>query len=887
MISLRSIAAPLVALLLSLESVAAASELSESRVCRYCGRTHGAVPMPGELTTPSGRQYAPDREVDVLHIKLDVTPNFKEHTLSGTATIEFAPISKPLTSLRLDAIDLDVREVRSSHEVRDHSNDGKSITIVFKEPIEVGAKAHVLVEYSAEPVQGFYFRTPDMNLPETDTHCWTQGEPHEARRWFPSFDYPNERSTTEIICHVPEEMTVISNGRLVGEQEEADGMKAVHWRMEKPHVTYLICLVAGHLEKLEAKHRDVPLGFYTQPSRAKYAANAFRDTQDIMAFFEKEIGVPFPWPKYDQVTCADYHWGGMENTTITTLTQRTIMADETENVRTSRSLDAHEMAHQWFGDYVTCKDWSHLWLNEGFATYYALLHERHQAGQDAFNYGLYLDARDDILPNSRDLRPIVYRGYKDPGEQFDFRNYPKASWVLHMLRNKVGEDLYRQAIHTYLKRHALAEVETEDLREAFEEVTGQTLDQFFDQWVYHGGLPELKVTYRWLAEEKQAHVTVEQTQETSDKVLLFELDTVLRFIADGKTIDEKITINGRRHDFYITLPKEPEIVRFDPDYTILAKVAFEKPDKMLRAQLKNKEDGIGRVLACAELSERKTKANVEALREALNNDRFYAVRGEAAAALRKIHTPEAIAALVDSKEQPDARARHRIAEELAKCYHEKAHKRLLEIIDQEKNPAIVAAALGGLANYQGKESSAAVRAALKSDCWSDDPVGAALAIVPEMNDPSLAKDVMRTIEQREQELTSAAVATGMTSLAKISPRGRRQQAAFDFLVGYLNHPRQVLRGAAISALGELKDPAARARLEPIAADERDKHLARLAQGALERLDDQTRLVPEEVRDLRREVRELRERQEKLQKSLDELKGKSKAKKDKSDSAAAK
>jgi aminopeptidase N len=887
MSSLRLAAAILAAALLFVGSLAAANEFGHGgNVCRYCGRVHQVVPMPGDLATANGRQYAPDREVDILHIKLDVTPNFKEHTVAGTARIEFTPISKPLKSLRLDAIELDVRDVRASRDVRDHSNDGKSITIVFDEPIDVGAKAHVEIEYSAEPVQGLYFRTPEMKLPESDTSCWTQGEPHEARHWFPSFDYPNERSTTEIICHVPNDMTVVSNGRLVDEKGEPDDMKAVHWRMDKPHVTYLICMVAGYLEKLEAKHRDVPLGFYTQPSRAKYAANAFRDTQDIMAFYEKEIGVPFPWPKYDQVTCADYHWGGMENTSITTLTQRTIWADETENIRSSRSLDAHEMAHQWFGDYVTCKDWSHLWLNEGFATYYSLLHERHQFGQDAFNYGLYLDARDDIFPQGKDLRPIVYREYKDPGEQFDFRNYPKGSWVLHMLRNKVGEDLYRQAIHTYLKRHALSAVETEDLREAFEEVTGETLDKFFDQWVYHGGVPELKVTYRWLAEEKQAHVTVEQTQETNDKVLLFELETVLRFMADGKATDERITIDGRRHDFYVTLPAEPEIVRFDPRYTILAKVKFEKPDKMLRAQLKNKEDGIGRVLACEVLAEGKSKANVAALQEALNSDEFYAVRGEAAAALRKIHTREAIAALAESKEQPDARVRYRIAEELAECYHEDAHKRLTEITDEEKNPAVVAAALRGLVHYQGKESSAAARKALASETWANEPVRSAFIIARDLNDPSLAKDLMQAIREREQQLDPRDVIEGMLSLAKISQRGRRQDAAFEFLAKYLNHPRQVLRGAAIQALGELKDPAARERLEPIAADDRDNYLARLAQAALKRLDDEIRLVPEEVRDLRREVRELRESHEKLQKSLDELKSKAAAKKEKTSKAAA-
>jgi aminopeptidase N len=867
----KSLATVCILALLFAASASSASELQN--VCRYCGRMHHAAPLLGELSTANGRQYAPDRQVDVLHIKLDVTPNFENHTVAGTATLRFAPISKPLESLRLDAVKLDVRDVHSSHEVRDYSDDGDSITVVFKEPVPVGAEASVEIEYSAEPVQGLYFRTPDMGFPKSDTHCWTQGEPHEARHWFPAFDYPNERSSSEIICHVPRDMTVVSNGRLIDEKDEADGKKAVRWLQEKPHASYLICMIAGHLEKLEDKHGDVPLGFYTQPSKAKYAANAFSDTADIMAFFEKEIGVAYPWEKYDQATCADYHWGGMENTTITTLTQRTIYADETENVRSSRSLNAHEMAHQWFGDYVTCKDWSHLWLNEGFATYYALLYEEHKFSRDDLLYGLYLDARDDVFIQPKDLRPIVYREYKDPGEQFDFRNYPKASWVLHMLRSQLGTDLYREAIQKYLKRHALSDVETEDLREAFEEVSGLPLDKFFDQWVYHGGLPSLKVTYRWLAKEKTAHVTVEQTHENSDDVLLFELQTDMRFIVDGKSIDKPIKIDGRRHDFYFQLPAEPQVVRFDPEYALLARVTFEKSDKLLRAQLKSEQDAMGRVLACDELAERKTKANVAALREALNNDSFFGVRNEAAAALRKIHTREAVSALVESTDQPDARVRYRVAEELAKCYHDDVAEQLTEIIDAEKNPAIVAAALRGLVHHQGKAASAAARKALESQSHSNEPVRSALIIIRDLNDASLAEDVMRTLKSRDQELDPRDVTEGMLSLAKISQRGRRQEAAFNFLVDYLNHPRQVLRGAAIQALGELHDPAARELLEPIAANEHDKYLARTAKTALEALDKETQLVPAEVGELRREVRELRKSQDKLQKSIDELKAK--------------
>ena len=867
---------PLLALVAALATLPPLAISAEHRhTCRYCqARAALADPPPAS----NGRQYAPDRQVDVQHIKLDVTPDFKRQTVAGTATVRFAPIAKPVKTLRLDGAYLDVSAVRSKQTVSNFSADDESVSIVFEEPIAVGEEVEVEIDYSAEPVEGLYFRTAKMGLPEGDDHCWTQGEAHEARHWFPCFDYPNERSSSEIICHIPKEMSVVSNGRLVGETEEDGGMKRVHWLQEKPHVSYLICMIAGNLEKLEKKHRDVPLGFYTQPSKAKHAARAFGDTADIMEFYEAEIGVPYPWDKYDQATCADYHWGGMENTTITTLTQRTIYSDATENIRSSRSLDAHELAHQWFGDYITCKDWSHLWLNEGFATYFALLYDGHKFGKDEFNYGLYLDARDDIFPNGKDQRPIVYRDYKVPHDQFDFRNYPKASWVLHMLRCELGEERFREAIHTYLQRHALHDVVTDDLRQVLEEVSGLPLDRFFDQWLYHGGLPELKIAYKWLPEEKLAHVTVEQTQPTNEKVLLFDLSTKLRFIVDGKEIDEPIKISDRRQDFYVKLPAEPQVVRFDPEYTLLAKVEFKKSDKLLEAQLANEEDAIGRILACEELADRKTQAAVTALKKTLNSDKFHGLRCAAATALRKIRTEAAVAALVDSVVQDDARVRRQVIEELGKAHRDAAGKQLLTTIDKEKNPAIVAAALRGLANYQGEKASAAAKAALQSDVWGNEPVGAAFMVIRDLNDPALAADVMETIKAREADLDPRDISEGMVTVAKLSQKGRRKQAAYDFLVEYLNHPRQTLQASAIRALGELHNPAARELLQPIAASDNNKVLSSAAAAALVELDKETPLVPAEVGELRREVRELLESQEKLQKKLDELGGKADAKK---------
>ena len=875
--------AVLAALIVTILRVSPAPAVEHAQICRYCRQ----LAVDGEAGTPQAvRRYAPDRQVDVQHIKLDITPDFDRETVSGTATLHFAPISEPLVSLRLDAVNLDVAGVRSSHKIRDWSGSSEKLTIVFDQAVPVGHDAWVEVDYSAEPVEGLYFRTPAKGLPAEDIHVWTQGEPHEARHWFPCFDYPNERSTTEVVCHVPRDMTVVSNGKLIGEQNDKDGnLKGVHWRQDKPHVSYLICFVAGRLEKLEGKHGNTPLAFYTQPSKARYAASAFADTADIMDFFEREIGLPFPWDKYDQCTIADFMWGGMENTTLTTLNQRTIHAPEVENVVVdhSRSLNAHEMAHQWFGNYVTCKDWSHLWLNEGFATYYALLYAGHKHGRDDLLYGLYEDAKGAIFQpeNLKNRQPIVDRIYEHPLEQFDFRNYPKASWVLHMLRCQLGQKLYREAVKTYLNRYALGAVETQNLQSVLEELSGKSLDRFFDQWLHHGGVPELKIAYTWRPQDKLAQVTIEQMQQTGDDVLLFEFPTMLRFVVNGKAIEESIEVKKKQQDYFVRLPAEPQVVRFDPDYSVLALVDFALPDKMLLAQLKREDDVIGRLMACDALAKRATKASVAALKEVLQADAHHGVRRSAAAALAKIGTKESVEALIDSTNQPDARVRLAVVTELGTCYRDAARQKLAAIAATEKNPAIVAVAVTGLGKYQGDESREAIGKALADNSFNHEPVVAALTAIRDLGDAEFAPAVMKTIKDREQQIDAGALAEGMVTLARISQRGRRQRDAYDFLTGYLDHPREALQLGAIRALGKLHDARARPLLERFRDGALGSNMAPVVKAAISELEKAAPLAPAEVSQLRNELRELRANQEKLQKSLDELKSKPRATENKS------
>lgn len=835
---------------------------AEEVVCRFCARAHGEAGsrLPLGLSLSGRYQYAPVRQVDVLHIKLDVTPDWKAKTVSGTASITAKSIAKAVSVLRLDAVDLKIKEVRcEGGEVADFISTRDSLQIAFADPLPVGQEFRVSIDYSGEPNAGLYFRTPDMGYPESDTHIWTQGEAHEARHWFPCFDYPNERSSTEIICHVPADMTVLSNGKRMGERIDADGLKAVWWLQEKPHVNYLMCLVAGYFTKFEKQHGQIPLGFYTQPTLAEHAPNSFVDTPDIMAFFEDEIGMPFPWVKYDQVTIADFTAGGMENTTLTTLTDGTVFSEATENIRTTRSLDAHEMAHQWFGDFVTCKDWSHLWLNEGFATYYTHLYEGHRFGRDAMLYRLYRDAEGRILPNENDTKPIVYKEYSNPMQQFDYRAYPKGAWVLHMLRCQLGEDLYRKCIHSYLQKHGLSSVVTEDLRQVIEEHSGRPMDRFFDQWVYHPRHPDLQVRYQWMPKKKLAKVTIRQTQPVSDDVLLYQIPTKLRFVVGDQVVDQEILVKQTAEDFYVPLPRQPSIVRFDPEYTVLAKIDFDKSNDLLAAQVKREDDMMGRLLAVTELGKRKSQDSMKLLAERLSEDPFFGVRIAAAKALTEQGGDAAIESLSRHwRTQADARVRLAVVTEMLRPYSATTRDLALRVLEQEANPAIQAKAIAALAMFHGEPTRTKLIDRLHSESFGDELAMEAISAMGRQNDSVYVAPLLEMLRARGRSSDARLMIRAVRTLAKLSHATEAEAECFDYLVSQLDHPKTNVQAAVVGALGSLGDRRASSILQSY-VNSSNARTKRAAERALKEWDETTQVAPAEVVELRKSLRELEQK----------------------------
>jgi aminopeptidase N len=850
-------------------SVAEASE-----ELSYCGSALRLAPAKANDETP--RRYAPERQVDVTHVMIDVTPDFTARTIRGVTTIAFTPIARLLTELKLDAFDLNVASVESPAKIAGYTVTDTDITITFSPPVLPGAPTTVTIRYDAEPQRGLYFRTPQMGYPEGDTHLFTQGESHEAPYWYPNYDYPNERFSSEVICRVPPEMTVLSNGRLVSERIDAGtGLKAVHWLQEKPHVNYLVALVAGRFRKIESRYRGIPLAFYAPPSEIDQAANSFEGTADMIEFFERELGVPYPWDKYDQVAVADFVAGGMENTSLTILTDRTLFTKATENIRSSEDLVSHELAHQWVGDYVTCKDWSHIWLNEGFATYYQRLYDAHRNGRDAMLYDLYTAAQ--WITSRTDSKPIVNRRYEKADEQFDYHTYSKAGWVIHMLRCQLGDEPFRRIIKTYLERHALGTVVTEDLRSIVEELSGRSCDRFFDQWLYNGGCPKLEVAYNWSEQDKLAKISVKQTQATDGGTGLFYLPAKVRFRLGEQTIDHEIVIDSAQHDFYFALHTEPNIVRFDPDLTLLAKVTFNVPERMLYAELDNESDVVGRLLAVDALKEKKDKKTVERLKDALNDDPFYGVRRSAASALQEIHTDEAFDALADSMDQSDARVRLRVVQAIGGFYRPDVLTHLEGVLANEKNPEIVAAAVENMGRFHSPQTQQAISKYLQSTSYRNELAGAAISAIHKLDDPAFVPELMTALQEGEGKFQSWDFARGLGTLAYIDRDQDDRTQVREFIAGYVNHPRMVIRRGAIGALGTLGDPQAIPIVETFCGQEPYDSIQRSAKAAMDKLRENKPLVPEEVIELRKTVDELKKETDKLKKDLEDLKKQDQAK----------
>ncbi len=677
-----------------------------------CGRMEGGLaaapngvkrpfPLPG-----TDRKWSRDRKVDVRHIRLEVALDFRRKSIAGTATHVFTPILGDLATLELDCVDLEVRRVRMKGTRRPlrFTLVENVLSIRFPRPLPAGRKAEVSVEYSGVPRRGLYFCGPDADRPDQLVQAWTQGQDQDARHWFPCYDYPNQKATTEVIATVPSHMKALSNGKLVRRTVDAARKTATfHWRQAIPHVTYLVTLVAGEFETYSEKWRDVPMTVWAPPGRLADAKRACGKTRRIMEFFSRSTGAPYPYEKYDQVFVQDFIFGGMENTTATTLTDSALLDRRCFLDNTMDSLVAHELAHQWFGDLVTCRDWSHGWLNEGFATFFDALFREHDLGRDEYLLNI-LALRDNYLAEDGGhyRRAIVCKDYRDPVEIFDRHLYEKGALVLHMLRDLLGEDLFWRCIRRYVAKHRGGNVETIDLRRAVEEETGRNLESFFSQWVFRAGHPDLKATYAWDEKRKAATISVKQVQGTDDDTPeRFRMPLSIAFGTGGRrSVVLEVELKDREHSFEMKLAARPKWVNIDPGFRILKTLDFTPPRDMLVAQLASDPDLCGRVHATVCLGKEAAPEGVDALVKCMGTEKeFWGVRAAAATALGRARTGPARDALLESLGTKHPKVRRAVVRALGEWKDDASVSDALHALLSKGDPSCVveaesAAALG-------------------------------------------------------------------------------------------------------------------------------------------------------------------------------------------------
>ena len=487
----------------------------------------------------------------------------------------------------------------------------------------------------------------------------------------------------------------------------------------------------------------------------------------------------------------------------------------------SDPLVSHELAHQWFGDLLTCRDWSHAWLNEGFATYCEALWEESRRGRDEMQYYLLDMARQYLDEDSSYRRPIVHNRYEDPLDLFDRHLYEKGGVVLHMLRKVLGEDAFWRSLRRYVKDNAQQSVVTRDLIAAIEKESGRHLDWFFDQWVFGGGHPEYEAAYAWDAETSLACFSIKQTQEESEFTKLFKMPASLVFIGpDDKPTRFKLTVEQREHTFFLPLAAEPKDVRFDPEGDILKQLKFKKSKSMLLFQLVSDPDITGRIFAAEGLADLADADATAALGAALKAESFWGVRAEIARQLGKVRSASARRFLLDGLKDLDPRVRRAVAEALGEFRGDvEVEEALRSFLASERHYSTRGEAARSLGKLRTANAFETIKASVAQDSWADVIRTGALSGLGHLRDErgiDLSKELSRYGNRPQGR---AAAVSALAKLAEEFPA--RKAEILDHLIELTEKPGFRVHLALATALGGLKDPKATPALERLAAREPD------------------------------------------------------------------
>lgn len=552
---------------------------------------------------PKKLPYRPaeTRLLDVEHMSLAVRFDYEKQHVYGKATLTCRPYFYALKIAELDARGFEIKRISLLNNADTTSlkyeYNGQKLLVSLDKAYGSKEDFTLFIDYIAKPNEikgargvaitddkGLYFINPTGKEKDKPRQIWTQGETQSNSCWFPTVDAPNEKITHDIAITVEDKDITLSNGELMMSRNNPDGSRTDYWKQIKPHAPYLVMLAVGEFAKVKDYWRDsVEVDYYVEPKYKSYAKMVFGNTPEMMELFSKKLGVDYPWSKFSQIVVRDFVSGAMENTSAV-VHYDALQHDAREHLdNPHEDIVAHELFHHWFGDLVTCESWSNLPLNESFATYGEYIWQEHKYGNMEADREFYNNLRAYLgQKNKHNADPIRYH-YSSRDELFDVVSYQKGGYILHMLRKQVGDEAFFEALNLYLTRHAYKTAEIANLRMAFEEVTGQDLNWFFDQWFLKAGHPVLEYSYTYSEDRKKVNLTITQKQDSEWGV--YRLPLKVDVYSNGKTTREHITATTLKQSFEFTSANAIDFVNVDADQALPALINDTKTIAEYRAMI--------------------------------------------------------------------------------------------------------------------------------------------------------------------------------------------------------------------------------------------------------------------------------------------------------------
>ncbi len=815
--------------------------------------THGeeeAIRKKFEL--PGSRpHYPPSLSFTVTHMRLAIEPDLQERSINCDQKLSIT-ILQDIDVIKLDAAELQIKSVSAGGKLDFRSIDDM-LAVKLGRTMKEGSKIELAIAYTAKPRQGFFFVAPDKHYPNKHLEAWTQGEDTQAKYWFPCIDHPQVKFSSAISVTVQQGFTAISNGKLL--KVEQRGKKQIyHWSEANPHAAYLASVVVGKY----AETTDGNLQYYVPPERKQDASRTFDQTPNMVKFFEDYLGTKYPYEKYSQVAVQDFVYGGMENSSCTTLTLDTLHDKKAHLDFTSDHLVSHELAHQWFGDLVTCRDWQHIWLNEGFATYCEVLYWEASRGNDEFQYYVMQNA-DDYFEEAgiRYTRPIVTKVYKHPDDLFDRHSYEKAGCVLHMLRHHVGDRHFRRSLKTYLQRFANGTAETDDLRKVFELETGKSLQQFFDQWLFREGHPELKIDFS--QDSGIAKIKVEQAQAGGP--FEFSLEVKLAFSRSKKTYSFRIS--EKDSAFQIPVESEVEWFSIDPHLKILKTISIKAPKEMLVSQLQDGDTVIERVEAARSLKDKSSEAVIDALKDAVLQDRFWGVAAEAAKTLGAIRTDNAYQALKKCLLVKHPKARRAVVKAMGEFKKEETLELLRPVLQKDESYFVESEAATAIGKTKSRQAIPILKKATLTDTFQNVVAQGAIAGLKEFpGDKEIADFLVEKSRYGNYHRVREAATFALGKFAD-------SHAVVDHLKSLLTDKWFRVRINACRALADAELTKTIPDLSWVAEHDLDARVKRVAEECINLIKDATK-KPKEVAQMRDEIDSIKSKNLELLQNVDRL-----------------